>query len=371
MRRTTIMVRLLAAVALVSLAACQDTSEPLSPEAPNQFQAADRAGEALQAVMALDRTVFGGYDASGRLVIGVEDAGINRGVAQVLERFGMGPSDYDVQVTDPIHMLSDNLRSVHRPTRGGIQIHFGNYLCTLGFNVDHAGGRSFITNSHCTDRQGGVDGTLYYQPVSSVDPDPIAVEVDDPGYFKGGECSRGKQCRYSDAARAQYNAGIDSNGEIAKTDGVNSGSLNVVGSFDITSQDDTNTSFSGTVHKVGRTTGWGAGTVTASCVTVNVSGSNIQLLCQTLVQSGGATIVGGGDSGSPVFRQTGSNTAQLLGILWGGNSAGDLFVFSPLKSIQDELGDLDATTDGTGTGDGGDGGDGGDCTPRGNSGQCK
>ena len=43
---------------------------------------------------------------------------------------------------------------------GGIQIHFSGYLCTMGFNVDHAGGRSFITNSHCTSRQGGTEGTV-------------------------------------------------------------------------------------------------------------------------------------------------------------------------------------------------------------------
>ncbi|HUH13060.1 MAG TPA: hypothetical protein VMK65_08115, partial [Longimicrobiales bacterium] len=106
---------------------------------------------------------------------------------------------------------------------------------------------------------------------------------------------------------------------------------------------------------------------------VNVSGSNIQLLCQTIVENNSAQIVAGGDSGSPVFKTTGSNTAELVGILWGGNSSGSLFVFSPLKSIQDELGTLNATTDGTGGGGdgGGDGGGGGgDCTPRGNSGNC-
>jgi PKD repeat protein len=62
-------------------------------------------------------------------------------------------------------------------------------------------------------------------------------------------------------------------------------------------------------------------------------------------------IVGGGDSGSPVFRVTGTNTAELVGILWGGNSSGDMFVFSPLKNIQDELGSLDAILDGNGGGE--------------------
>lgn len=366
-------VRLIVAAGVLILAACQDVSQPLEPtdESANlqMSRGTERASEALREVLAMDKTVFGGYDADGRLVIGVESAGVMRGVESVLARFAIAPLGYRVQITEPIHFASDNLRSTHRPTKGGIQIHWSNYVCTLGFNVDHAGGRSFITNSHCTERQGTTGTTAYYQPSSTAEPSPIAIEADDPSYFKGGECSRGKVCRYSDASRALYQAGIDSNGEIARTTGVNNGDLSVVGVFDIASQDNSSTTFSGTVNKVGRTTGWTDGSVTNSCVNVNVSGSNIQLLCQTIVENDNAVIVQGGDSGSPVFRTTGGGNAELLGILWGGSSSGNLFVFSPLSSIQDELGALDATTDGTGGGGGGGGGD--DCTPRGNSGICK
>ncbi len=58
-----------------------------------------------------------------------------------------------------------------------------------------------------------------------------------------------------------------------------------------------------------------------------VSGSNIVQLCQTFVSAG----VGGGDSGSDVFQITGSSV-KLAGILWGGNSGGTQFVFSPLAT---------------------------------------
>jgi hypothetical protein len=54
-------------------------------------------------------------------------------------------------------------------------------------------------------------------------------------------------------------------------------------------------------------------------------------------------LVGGGDSGSNVFTITGGDDGQLVGILWGGNSSGTMFVFSPLKQVQDELGPLVAT----------------------------
>ena len=69
---------------------------------------------------------------------------------------------------------------------------------------------------------------------------------------------------------------------------MNTGALALYGSFSITAQDNGTDSFAfGTpLHKVGRTTGWTQGTVLNTCVRVNVSGSNIQLLCQTLVFNG-------------------------------------------------------------------------------------
>jgi hypothetical protein len=44
-----------------------------------------------------------------------------------------------------------------------------------------------------------------------------------------------------------------------------------------------------------------------------------------------------------VFRITSGNNVQLTGFLWGGDGVGNLFVFSPLKQVRDELGPLVAT----------------------------
>ncbi|MGH9259772.1 MAG: hypothetical protein ACRD08_07740, partial [Acidimicrobiales bacterium] len=204
-----------------------------------------------------------------------------------------------------------------------------------------------VTASHCTKKQGGVQSTEYFQPTSTVDPTVIAVEVEDPDYFRGGVCPRGRKCRFSDASRALYSAGVASTrGVIARTSGPNNGTLEVTGEFTVASQDNTTTTFplGTTVNKVGRTTGWTQGNVTATCVNTNVSGTNITQLCQTFVQDpGGAVVVDGGDSGSNVFTVGGGPNAQLVGILWGGNGSGTLFVFSPLKQIRDELGAITAT----------------------------
>ena len=342
------------AAAVVIAAACSETPEPVAPADPapaaalaGRDQVARWFAQSSPAVLALAGTVFADHDeANDRLVFGVENAAAAPGVRNALTRLGIPGAAYAIEVTEPIHM-APTLRERWRPTQGGIQIHFGQFLCTLGFNADDGSQRSFVTNSHCTDRQGGVESTEYFQPTSTVDPTVVAVEVEDPEYFRGRGCPRGRRCRYSDSARALYSSGVGSTrGAIAKTSGPNNGSLEVTGMFTITSQDNTTTSFNKrtVVNKVGRTTGWTRGEVTRSCVNTNVSGSNITQLCQTFVEDpGGAVLVGGGDSGSNVFRVTSGDNVQLVGILWGGNSSGTLFVFSPLKQIRDELGTLTAT----------------------------
>jgi hypothetical protein len=369
-------VRLSSVTALLLLAACQDLQTATDPAVPSA--AAARIPEAARArfnltvpeVLALPGTVFGDLDEStGQLVFGVENTAVIRGVRAALVRLGIPASSYTIRVTEPIRFAAD-LQDAIDPKVGGLQIHFSRYVCSLGFNADHAGGRSFVTASHCSDRQAETEGTAYYQPLSSVAPTPIAFEADDPSFFKGGVCSMGRKCRYSDAARALYQAGVANNGEIARTSGPNNGSLEIVGTFDVTSQDHTTTEFPMglELNKVGRATGWTQGTVVASCATVNVFASNIQLHCQTLVERSGATLVGSGDSGSNVFALAGANAAQLVGLVWG-SSGSDTFIFSPLSGVVAELGSLDATTDGAG-GEGGGGGGGPNCPPRSRSPNC-
>lgn len=359
----SVSIRRVAVIAVLgSLAACVDSTAPTGlsrGELDALTQRSDNAQERLEAlfqrlapeIMGMPGTVFADNDErAGRLVFGVENRAAAQGVLTAMTRLGVRPADYEVRVTAPIGYAA-TLRDRFDPTIAGLQIHFGQYVCTLGFVVDHLGGRSFITNSHCTNRQGGVEGTQYYQPLQSAFPTAIATEVADPPYQKNiPGCSKGKSCRRSDAARALFVNGQQSaRGQIAQTTAANTGSLTVSATsprFFITSQDNSTTKFAiGTVaNKVGRTTGWTRGQITNSCVTTNVSGSRIQQICQSFVSDpGGASVVGGGDSGSGVFSVTSGSSVRLLGILWGGSSDNKLFVFSPLKSIQDELGAVTAT----------------------------
>lgn len=373
--------RILVAASFFGVLSCTDSSAPSDPPVRGLTPSSERSPvgqDRLAAlfpgtsseVMSLPGTVFADNDeAKGKLVFGVENANAAAGVRRSLEARGISPDDYIIQLTQPIVRLA-TLQSQFRPTQAGIQIHFGGYVCSIGFNADFGGVRSMYTASHCTDTQGGVEGTTYAQPLRSVDPTVIATEAADPQYTSLPGCSRGKACRYSDASRSVYSADVASaRGVIAMTTGVNNGSLDVAGSFTVTGQDNSSTSFSGNVDKVGRTTGWTRGAVTNTCVTVNVSGSKIQLLCQTIVTNSSAAIVSGGDSGSGVFKVTSGTNVTLIGILWGGSGT-STFVFSPLKNIQDELGGLVATADGSGGGTGGGGGGGGGCVPHGNGNNC-
>lgn len=352
--------RFLVASSVLLFAACTDAPNPNAPSVRDASPSAERSQvaqdrlaalfpEASREILGMPGTVFADHDeVRGKLVFGVENEHAIPGIQRSLIARGLSADEFVVEKAEPIRMLA-TLRDVFRPTQAGTQIHFGGYLCTMGFNVDHAGGRSFITNSHCTNTQGGVEGTQYYQPLSSVNGTVIATEVADPTYSSAG-CSVGKVCRRSDASRALYNGSVTSSrGVIAKTTGVNTGSLTTAGNFTITEQNDAGTTFSGRVDKVGRTTGWTQGTVSGTCVNVNVSGSNIQQLCQTLVTNNAASIVGSGDSGSPAFQIISGDNVRLVGILWGGGGSTQ-FVFSPLANIQQELGNVNALTDGSGGG---------------------
>jgi hypothetical protein len=272
-------------------------------------------------------------EATNRVAVGVERGSSMAGIRSIAARLGIPASAVVVRETDPILPMA-TLRDQVRPVVAGLQINFGNFVCSVGFNATSGGTPSFVTASHCTNKQGGTEGTQYFQALASQANSFIGTEVDDPVYFRNRNgCPKGRRCRFSDASRAAYAAGVSNSFGIAQTSGANNGSLTITGTFSVTSTGDVT---SGTVNKIGRTTGWTSGPITATCVNTGVSGTNIVQLCQTFVSAG----VGGGDSGSDVFAVTGANTARLVGILWGGNSAGTQFVYSPISNVIQELGPL-------------------------------
>jgi hypothetical protein len=285
-------------------------------------------------------------ETSDRLVVGVLDRHVEGLVRARLRVLGVSSQFVDVVETEPIRRVA-TLRDEVRPVVGGLQISFSQFLCSLGFNAWRAGVEGYVTASHCSDQQGEVDGTLYYQPLNQVADEFIGTEIADPSFFRSfpsffrsffGGCPLGRKCRYSDS---NFSDGDDAVaftlGGIARTTGPNNGSLEIAGEFVIGAQGAATVGQTG--NKVGRTTGWTEGIVTRTCVNTGVSDSNIVLLCQDFVENT-VQIVNSGDSGSPVFRINAGDSVTLLGNLWGGNSSGTLFVYSPIANIERELGAL-------------------------------
>ena len=272
-------------------------------------------------------------EGKNRLHIGIADTAVREEVEKHLSNLGIPSEAWTISKEQPIEQY---LRSRRRPLRGGLQINFGGFLCTLGFIAVRNGVTGYVTNSHCTTTQGGVQNTVEHQPSASGTTNRVGIEIADPTYFSGSGCPAGRVCRRSDSSFIQVPhpsgpAVTTARGTIARP-AVNSFTWNGVDIFNITSEG--SAVVGQAVTKVGRTTGRTAGTVSQTCVNTNVSGSNITQLCQTFANYGNA----GGDSGSPVFRITTLPSVVLVGINWGGN--GTISVFSPISQIQQELGAL-------------------------------
>ena len=295
--------------------------------------------QASPEALAVPGAVFADADEAGnRVHIGVEHAAAASRVRSVLARLGIPAGAADVEIVAPIRQVL-TLRGAVRPVVAGVQINFPGFLCTLGFNATRQGVVGFVTASHCTNTQGGVESTPYWQPLQTTKPVQIATETVDPSYKSTlAGCPAGRRCRRSDAAFAKYvNATKNTLGTIARTASTSSSDLTIAGGWTITSNA-TSSSFTvgETVSKVGRTTGWSRGKVLATCATVNVSGSTVTQICQTIVNAK----VGAGDSGSDVFTVKSGTSVKLDGVLWGASVDGTTYVFSPFANMTGELGGL-------------------------------
>ena len=301
---------------------------------------------AVSEVLAVPGAVFADVDeGSNRVRLGVETAAAEKGVRGVLARLGVPGGAIVVERAEPFH-LALTLRDKVIPRRGGVQISTGAGFCTLGFNTRAGSGfiitRSFITASHCTNVRGGVEGTVFHQPVV---PNPIGTEAADPGLFHDLSLPCRAKVPLQRRGPSSVYLGVTSDlGGIARTTArsIADGPLTINAAnpnFNITSE---LMPVQGVqVNKVGRSTGWTYARIGSTCIGVNVANSNITLFCQSRTVTGIVPgLVRPGDSGSPVFYWDGGSNAVLTGLLWGGNSSHTAFVFSPIAGIEGELGAL-------------------------------
>ena len=129
----------------------------------------------------------------GRLVVGVLDRDVEGPVRGRLRALEVANQSVDIVETDAIFPLA-TLRDRSEDIQAGLQIRFSQFLCSLGFNALSANGLpGFVTASHCSDNQGAVDGTRYYQPLDQVSNDFIGTEIADPAYRRGARVPEGKK----------------------------------------------------------------------------------------------------------------------------------------------------------------------------------
>ncbi|MBZ0112859.1 MAG: hypothetical protein K8J08_10390 [Thermoanaerobaculia bacterium] len=233
--------------------------------------------------------------------------------------------------------LTNALGERQRPLIGGLMVATSTSACTLGFMAKRYGVRGFVTNSHCLQPMGQVNGRDLFQPLPATE-DVVGFELVDPPFGCGGSC------RSSDAAFVALDEDITGHiGWIAGAPGTYP-PYTYYGHYEVTGKD---VALCGEkIRRVDPQNGEQEGDVTGTCVgmlagTSGVSGAPAvtELSCQTSYEIPASN---GGSSGAPVFRVVpNTSQAQLLGVHWGSvdGEAG----FSPIANIEWQMGNLDVT----------------------------
>ncbi|HYR10672.1 MAG TPA: hypothetical protein VEQ60_23040, partial [Longimicrobium sp.] len=275
-------------------------------------------------------------EVGNRVLLGVADANAIGAVRAEAARLGIPAAAVHVQ-TQPRPELRATVRDRFTTTLGGIQIAFGGYVCTLGFNARRVstGANIYVTNSHCTGTQYANDGIAIYQNTNAAG-NQIGNEVADRGMWA---CWTGvASCRQADAAYISNNGTRTvGQGGIARTawNTGGPGGLTTTGEYDVIGRS-TSIAVGAYLDKTGRTSGSTYGQVTNSCVTIG------SLRCQDISKVWSE----GGDSGSPVFVYVGGsgtaeNDVRLHGVMWGGPGSDYTTTYSSrLAGIEADLGAL-------------------------------
>ena len=284
---------------------------------------------------------------SNAITIGVVDPLDSVVVRKELEAGGVASNILRFEKHAAISSAS-NTQARIRPVLGGhiFRYYFGVLgqfnFCTMGYNAAYQYSVSgYISNSHCTHTPyGTVHSFDGYQNTTNA-ANAFAYEYVDPQYFTGGFCVSGWACRWADVAFFAFKGGVTHNfNRISRPSGpvgINapgsrnvSGSLVVAGAFP--------TSIVGEeLHKLGATTGWTRGVITATCVDEPTDlyrdGYQVRIICTDR-----STIhVDLGDSGSPVFKwyNTSDSSIYMYGLIWGRDATGGAAISESFSISQD------------------------------------
>jgi hypothetical protein len=271
-------------------------------------------------------TVYSGISKRhNRLGVGVESQSVKAAWETKLLVAGVPIDAVRFETLRHPPLATDYLQHKVRPTSGGVEI--GWNTCSLGTNVLYRldpVNKHFITASHCSTIQWGLDPVLFPW-VQPTPPDTIGlVEAADPAPFSGGQCPSGKICRYTDVTVVRYTD--PTAWQFAKVASANNPAPYPIQTvYSLVEQ-----AFSlwdwPVIQKTGRTTGTTTnpditGSDTFYCMDYHIAETNRTLLCQIWYPT--TFVVEGGDSGGPVFGRFGINppgTAYLVGLVLAGGT---------------------------------------------------
>ena len=196
----------------------------------------------------------------------------------------------------------------------------------------------WLTAGHCVPPQNQMLTDSLYQPdVPQDNSNRIGIESVDPAGWTCGS----QQCRYSDAAWVRSFPSnqwqVPQKGKIARPSYWGNTTLDSNPNLQRFAIRDYKYSIQGMqVHKVGRTSGWGYGYVSAACIDTDGVG-NFRLICQDEANYTNL----GGDSGAPVFFWRWGGVwevidVDILGINWG--TDGSASVYSEWPGVISDLG---------------------------------
>jgi hypothetical protein len=325
------------------------------------FQIESFKGALRDVFVVPDVVLLDANEVQGLVTIGISNDRARAAVEDFVRRSGVPADAVKIELTAPIAPLQ-SLTDDFRPMMGGIQIKNDagpfhpigiSTICTLTVVARRLGATGFVTNSHCTRIQGGVEATSFFQngrPFAGLwNWDYVAHESADPPWTSMPGCPTGMLCRRSDSAFAVIDIGNQNGlmGFVARPSALCLGLTPCTLNMPTGTSTIALTALAGPplvgaiVTKIGRTTGWTGGPVVSTCADTRVAMSTFVVLCQTTVTG----VVDSGDSGSPVVVATGSatppTTGTLAGILWGGFATTPgvpgSFTFSPIAAVESEL----------------------------------
>jgi hypothetical protein len=287
---------------------------------------------------------------ANRVHVGVVDDAARDRVRARLLGLGVPAGALVVEVVPADQEFAQSLTDAAPTKMGGYSVGQGGQgPCTIGINatfwVSGTPHSVFVTNSHCTERFGGVNLSLpFYQP--AVNGTVVGYEFADRATFP---CPEATRCRNSDAAYVEYAPGVSHAWSfIAHTTsrGTAAGTLAVGGAFDASGRvrfpedlgANTPTPITNLMlDKVGAATGWTYGRMVRTCQDRGTA-SGVWLYCQDVFRAPAS----GGDSGSPVFQYFGNGQTDVwpAGVVHGGSPSIDEYVFSRLSRIEMDNGTL-------------------------------